>query len=861
MAADRGLDAAIESVADGGPIDWGALDAAATDDQARRRLRQLKLVAAIADVHGSLPDEAADGRDAVAEAPSDTERWGHLFLIDKIGEGAYGDVFHARDPWLNREVALKLLKPAGPADPATSRVLREARTLARIRHTNVVTVYGADWHRGRGGMWMELLRGRTLAELLASRGPFSAREAAVVGLDLCRALAAIHAAGLVHRDIKAQNVMREDGGRIVLMDLGNGRGIEADGHDANPDLIGTPLYIAPELFDGTPATERSDIYSLGVLLYHLVTNSYPVQAGTVSELHDAHRAGQRSRLRDARPDLPAAFVHVVDRTLSPQPAERHASAGELEADLMQALAGGGIAPDGTRSRASSRPRWLIPVIAALAVAAVALIAAVIPWPSRRGDSNAPVNGIKSLAVLPLVNLSGDATQDYFADGLTDELIATLGGLRSVNVISRTSVQRYKNRAQPLNDISRLLNVDALVEGTVALTRGAGTNGGSPTDRVRINVRLIRAGTDVQLWGQSFESVLSDVLKLQADVARSIARSINVIVSPQVEQRLASAPTVDADAYKLYLQGREHWISRHNADDLQTAVDLFRQSIRQDPTYARSYAGLADSYILLTGNYGRFLPAEGAALGIAAAGKAIELDPSLAEPHASMAYVRYYLQWEWAEAEREFKRALELNPSSATTHDWYGDFLSSMGRDEEAILVTRRAVELDPLSLAVNRGAAWPLFFARRYPEAIAQLQKTLNLDSTYVAARSLLGRVHLETGQYAEGLAELQEAERRTNVYRYRALLAHGYARAGQRDTAVKLLEEIKRPPAGQFVPPYDIALIYAALGDDQQALDWLERGYRERDATMVNLRHDMRFDRLARNPRFVALVARMQFS
>jgi tetratricopeptide (TPR) repeat protein len=319
--------------------------------------------------------------------------------------------------------------------------------------------------------------------------------------------------------------------------------------------------------------------------------------------------------------------------------------------------------------------------------------------------------------------------------------------------------------------------------------------------------------------------------------------------------------VDADAYKLYLQGREHWISRHNADDLQTAVDLFRQSIRQDPTYARSYAGLADSYILLTGNYGRFLPAEGAALGIAAAGKAIELDPSLAEPHASMAYVRYYLQWEWAEAEREFKRALELNPSSATTHDWYGDFLSSMGRDEEAILVTRRAVELDPLSLAVNRGAAWPLFFARRYPEAIAQLQKTLNLDSTYVAARSLLGRVHLETGQYAEGLAELQEAERRTNVYRYRALLAHGYARAGQRDTAVKLLEEIKRPPAGQFVPPYDIALIYAALGDDQQALDWLERGYRERDATMVNLRHDMRFDRLARNPRFVALVARMQFS
>lgn len=860
MAAEVGLDSAIASVADRGPVDWDALAAAATDDRARRRLRQLKLVAAIAEVHSSLPDEGDDLADPVPVTSSDSERWGHLQLVDRIGEGAFGDVFHARDRWLNRDVALKLLKPAGPADPATSRVLREARILARVRHANVVTVHGADWHDGRGGMWMELLRGRTLAEFLAAHGPFGAREAAVVGVDLCHALAAIHAAGLVHRDIKAQNVMREDGGRIVLMDLGSGRGIEDEANRANPDLIGTPLYMAPELFEGAPASERSDIYSLGVLLYHLVTRSYPVGGATVGELRDAHLAGRRTRLRDARPDLPAAFVRVVDRALSRTPTDRHVSAGELEADLMQALADGAIVNASPARRAGGRLGRPARVLAAVAAIAMLIGAIVISLFLGRRSADGPPSSIKSIAVLPLVNLSGDPAQDYFANGLTDELIATLGGLGSINVISRTSVQAYKGSGPRPPEISRTLNVDAVVDGTVALTRAAGADAAAPPDHVRINVRLTRAGSDTEIWGQSFESNLTDVLKLQADVARSIARAINVIVTPQIDRRLASAQVVDGEAYKLYLRGREHWISRHNADELQTAVDLFRQAIRRDPTYARSYAGLADSYILLTGNYGRFRPEEGALLSAAAAQKAIELDPSLAEPHASLAYVRFFLEWNWAEAEGEFKRALELNPSYATAYDWYGDFLSDMGRDEEAIQMTRRALQLDPLSLAINRGAAWPLFFARRYPEAIAQLQKTLVLDSTHVPALSLLGRAHIENGQYAEGIAELEEAERRTGVYRYRALLAHAHARAGHREVALKLLEDVKHPPGGQVVPPYDFALIYAGLGEHRQAIDWLERAYEERDATMVNVRHDMRFDALARDPRFVALVKRMRF-
>jgi serine/threonine protein kinase len=861
MRPEPALDALIESVADGRPIDWQILEAAAVDDRARRRLRQLKLVAAIAEVHSSLPDDVADEAVDSFEPATGHTRWGHLSLLDKIGEGGFGEVFHARDPWLDRDVALKLLKAAGPSDPATSRVLREARTLARIRHPNVVTVYGADRHDARGGMWMELVRGRTLADLLEKHGAFSAREAASVCVDLCRALAAIHAAGLVHRDIKAQNVMREDGGRIVLMDLGNGRAIRAANDRGKPDLTGTPLYLAPELFDGTPANERSDLYSLGVLLYHLVTDSYPVQAATLDDLEEAHRAGRGVRLRDARPDLPGVFVRVVDRAIAKDPLERHASAGELEADLMRAFAEGALTAGQTANRTRRRAHWT-GLVAGLGIVATIVVGAVLSLPLLwRSNPNPGSRTIRSIAVLPLDNLSGDSAQDYFADGMTDELIATLGGLESVSVISRTSVQRYKGSTQRVADICRTLNVDAVIEGTVALTRAAGdANRSAPTDRVRINARLILAGGDTQIWGRSFESDLSDVLKLQADVARSVAESINIIVTPKMQQRLASAQGIDSEAFKLYLLGREHWSSRRDADDLQKAVDFFREAIRRDPTYARSYAGLADSYVLLTGNFGRFSPIAGASQASAAADKAIELDSLLAEPHVSLAYARYFLQWDWADAEAEFKRALELNPSYATAFDLYGDFLSAMGRDEEAIQATKRALALDPLSIVVSRGAAWPLFFARRYPEAIAQLQQTLKLDSTYVAATSLLGRAYIENGQFQEGLAKLAWAEQHTSVYRYRAQLAQGYARAGQRQAAAGLLDGLKRPPSGQFVPPYDIALIYAALGDKVQAIDWLERAYREHDATLVNVRHDPRFQSLDQEPRFAALIARMRF-
>jgi serine/threonine-protein kinase len=402
-----------------------------------------------------------------------------------VSGGTFGDVYLARDTALDRDVALKLLRQRARAESLASQFLAEGRLLARVAHPNVITVYGAESVDGRVGLWMEFIRGLTLEDVLRQHGAFSAREATFIGLDLCRALAAVHATGLVHRDVKAANVMREQGSRIVLMDFGAGGDLETSGD--GEQMAGTPLYLAPEIFAGRAATVRSDLYSLGVLLYRLTTGAYPVAGATLADLAAAHRAGRFVRLRDARPNLPDGFVHVVERALSPSPEQRFESAGAME----QALAGwlGGIAAADAPTAVpvlspaeTKRTRWPIAAAAlALTLLAVAAVAFWIRRPPKPAVATAPA-AIRSVAVLPLQNIGAG---DYFADGMTDALIADLGRTGVIDVISRTSVMRFKGSQQPLPEIAKALNVDAVVEGSV-LRDGL---------RVRITAQLIDARTD------------------------------------------------------------------------------------------------------------------------------------------------------------------------------------------------------------------------------------------------------------------------------------------------------------------------------------------------------------------------------
>ena len=517
-ADDRALADLAASVADGTPVDWQTVEARAPDSE-RRIVRHLRFVESIAALHRSIP---ASDDEAPAAAPSVPQgrRWGRLVLLELIGQGSSCDVFRAWDSELHRDVALKLfhVDETGPnTGDAQALVMEEARRLARLRHEHVVQVYGAEEHDGRVGLWTELVRGESLEQLVVDRGQFGAREAAIVGLDVCAALAAVHGAGLLHRDVKAQNVMREAGGRVVLMDFGTGEALSGSSR-----LVGTPLYLAPEIFRGQKASVQSDLYSVGVMLFYLVTGKYPVVAATMEQLQQAHAGRRRQALRDLRPDVPENFVRVVDQALDADPIRRYRSVGELEQGLRESLERPAATPALATAPATTPKRGLrlgMPFLAA-AAALVLLVAALIVWMRSSAPVAAPP-AVTRVAVLPFRDISSEPLAPYLADGLTDQLISTLGQIGSLQVPSLTSVVQFRDRPASMVEIGRQLRVDDIVEATLLVVRG---KDGGP-DRVRINARMIAASSDSQIWAQTFERSMGDTLALQADVARAIAEGV------------------------------------------------------------------------------------------------------------------------------------------------------------------------------------------------------------------------------------------------------------------------------------------------------------------------------------------------
>ena len=733
-------------------------------------------------------------------------------------------------------------------------MLAEGRLLARVRHPNVITVYGAEAIDGQVGLWMEFIRGLTLDDVLAQQGPFAAREATFVGIDVCRALAAVHRAGLVHRDVKGANIMREAGGRLVLMDFGTGHDLAAAGPDGR--MAGTPLYLAPEMFAGRAATPQSDLYSVGVLLYHLVTGAYPVDGRTLMDLAQAHRAGRVTRLRDARPDLPGGFILVVERALAADPGQRFESAGAMETALagwlgLAATADPPASPAPASPERSTRARpvlaWV--VAAVLAVVVSASTAALWIWrspvPTAAGAGS---ERIRSIAVLPLQNLAGE---EYFADGMTDALIADLGKMGAVDVISRTSVMRFKGTRQPLPDIGRALNVDAILEGSV-LRAGP---------RVRITVDLVEARTDRRLWTESYERDVKDVIAMQNEVARAVARAINVTLSRQDEARLAEqGRAVAPEAYEAYLKGRYYW-NRRDAESLQQSVTYFERALAADGQYAPAYAGLADAYTLLGSVGGALPPGEAMAKARQAAQSALALDDSLGEAHTSLAMVQFWHDWQWSDAEASFRRAIALNPSYPTAHHWFAIYLSAMGRHDEAMAEMDQASRLDPVSPIIQASRGWVLYQRRQFDRSLEECRRTLALEPTFLRAYNYIGMNYLQKRMPTEALRALQEADRLAGPSAVaRGELAQAYVAAGRRREATAILDGLLEPGAYPYVASADIATIYIALGDRDRAFAWLEKAYQERSFAMVYLKVHPAYDPIRADPRFVDLLARLRF-
>lgn len=816
-----------EAIADGAQIDWDHAESSVDDPAELHIVRQLRQLAAVG-----------------VAARKQALTFGGLEARGEIGRGMFGTVHRAWDTRLEREVALKLLHPSSSKQDATGSVLKEAKLLARIRHPNVVTVYGADIFDSRVGIWMEFVTGKTLKDIVSEQGPFSAHEAAVIGRDVCGALAAVHQQGFLHRDIKAQNVMREAGGRTVLMDFGAALQPAAD---VTPALGGTPLYLAPEILAGAPPSVLSDLYSVATMLFYLVSLEFPVVGESLDDLRRNHAAGKRRLLRDVRPDLPGAFVRLVDGALSPNPIDRPQSAGAMEALLEEALV------ESSRVRPSKGWRALTDwrLIAASAVIVAALAAVGWAWRERpaRAASAATRN---SVAILPFRNLTSQNGNDYFSDGITDDLVALLASLRDLRVVSGASVQRFRDRSTPENEIGSALGVAAVFDGSV---RRSG-------EHVRIVGKLIDVGTGTTLWSDSFERDGKDIFTMQSEVAGKIAVALKGKLSERDMERL-TARSRDFQAFDLYAEGRDLWRQRTEGG-INRAITLFHEALERDPKYAAAYAGLADAYTS-QGIYASVPRIDAYARAFEAAEKAVALDPTLAEAQASWAYAQKN-RFEWTGAEASFRRALELRPGYAEAHHWYSIFLTQHGRFPEAISEIKAAISIDPLSNSANLQLGSLFLMARRYDAAASQLQNGIHRDPGSAIAYRTLAETYTQQGDFSEALASYERAGIALGVsaedYELKADLAYLHARAGRRAEALKILNELKQryEIAGEEVA-VSIAAIYTGLGDVEPALDWLTRARDRRESAIGYVKVHPRWDPLRSNARFTAILQSLGFS
>jgi TolB-like protein/Tfp pilus assembly protein PilF len=767
-----------------------------------------------------------------------------------------GVVYRARDERLQRDVALKVLPPETAADEGVrQRARAEAVVLSRLNHPGVATVYDFDTQDGVSFLVLEYLPGESL-DAVVSRGALPEPEVVSIGIQVTDALAAAHARGVVHRDLKPANLRRLPDNRIKVLDFGLARLLRSTQTlaltlpAAGRHAAGTVAYMAPEVIAGQQADERSDLYALGVVLFELGIGRTPFAGDSVVALMYAVLNQSPPAPRTLRPELSAGFEAIVLRAMDRDPLRRHATAAELGAEL-RVLAAGGPA----------------------------------------GGTPAPLP-VRSLVVLPLENLSGDPSQEFFSDGMTDALISGLAKVAGLRVISRTSAMRYKGARKPLPEIAAELRVDAVIEGSVVRSG----------ERVRINAQLIHAGTDALLWGESYEREIRDVLALQSEVAHAVANEVRAAVSATGAKAAAGGPAqagsareaaernpasgagspvgsaggpasgtgsrasgaaspttarsarrVEPAAFDAYLRGLQDW-HRRTADSLHRAIESFREAIRLDPGWAPAHAGLAESWAVI-GFYGYEPPREAFPQARCAAERALQLDDSLGEAYSVLGYVLHYHDWQPREAEQAYRRGVELSPGSAVAHLWFTNLLASAGRFEEGRVHGREALALDPLAPIMHIVPGWVSYFARDFDRALVEMGRARELDPTFWSAQLWFGWAALATGHNADALAAFEEAVRCSErTPEPLGALACAAARVGDERRARALLGDLRQVAARRFVAGFFPALVHAELGEHDAAFECLELAVTQRSHWLMWIRVDPRLDSLRADPRFEQL-------
>jgi serine/threonine protein kinase len=760
------------------------------------------------------------------------QSFGPYQINARSGFGGMGEVYMAQDSRLQRKVALKLLPDYFSIDDErVRRFQQEARAISALNHPNILTIYEIGQIDARHFIATEFIEGDTLRERM-TKTQMKIGEVLDVATQVAGALSAAHQAGIVHRDIKPGNIMLRPDGVVKVLDFGIAKLTEQKGNDPEAEtliqtqqgiVIGTAQYMSPEQARGLKVDTRSDIFSLGIVIYEMLTGRMPFAGQTMTDVLASILMLEPPPPSQLAVGVPDELQRIVQNALQKEKEERYQTAGELLSDLkvLKQCLDSELEPERSNLRSNNTS-------------------------TRRPRRSAKTKAIKSLAVLPLINVSDDPNMEYFSDGVTESIINALSQLPNLRVVARSTVFRYKGQETDPKEVGQQLGVRAVLTGRVRQTG----------DGLMIAAELIDVTNDSHLWGEHYSRKLSDIFAVQEEIAKEISEKLRLKLTPAEQKRLTMRSTESAEAYQLYLKGRFFW-NKRTQEKLRQAIGYFQQAIEKDPTYAAAYAGISDCNTVLVVRHG-MSSAEGLPRAKAAAMKALEIDDTLAEAHTSLAHARLH-NWEWAEAEREFHRALELNPGDATALNFFAEYLLAVDRIDEAIDEIKKAQEIDPLSLIINSIVAWAFYFAGQYDEAIIQGHNALEIDPSFPWAHYRLGQAYEGKEMFAEALAELEKAKQ---LYpgnnEISAALAHAYAVSGSKTKAQQILHELQEEWDRGSCSAYDIALIHAGLGENDQAFHWLEKACQEHDGAIIHLKVDPRLDGLHSDSRFTEVVRRL---